>query len=206
MEYQFSERVSTLKASSIREILKFTQNPGVISFAAGSPSPESFPIKEFSLISKEIFETNPIQALQYSVTEGYAPLLSKISTRLKEKFNVGQDFDSSFIVTGGQQALDFVAKVICNKGDTVICENPTFVGGLNAFRSYGANLVGVDMDYEGIKIDELKNAIKNNPNAKIIYLIPTFQNPSGKTMSQNRREEVYKIAVEIGRASCRERV
>lgn len=196
MEYEFSKRIATLKSSSIREILKITQNPEVISFAAGSPSPESFPVKEFSELSKEIFETCPYQALQYNLTEGYGPLINKIQTRLKEKFNIGREFDSTLIVTGGQQGLEFIAKVLCNEGDTVICEKPTFVGGMNAFRSYGVNIVGVEMDDEGIIVEDLLRAIKNNENVKLLYLIPTFQNPSGKTMSQKRREEVYRIALE----------
>lgn len=197
MKYQFSERMSKVKASSIREILKVTQqDSSIISFTAGSPSPESFPIEEFAEISKEIFETMPIMALQYNITEGYRPLIDKIDERLKDKFKIGKDFDSTCIVTGGQQALDFAAKVLCNEGDTVICENPSFVGGLNAFRSYGANLVGIDMDEEGIKLDDLKQAVKNNSNVKLIYLIPTFQNPSGRTMSQKRREDVYALALE----------
>lgn len=194
MEYQFSKRMSTLKSSSIREILKITQNPEVISFAAGSPAPESFPVKEFAELSNEIYEKSPVQALQYNVTEGYTPLLNKISIRLKEKFNVGNENDSTFIVTGGQQGIEFIAKVLCNEGDTIICENPTFVGGMNAFRSYGANIVGIEMDDEGIKIDCLENAINNNENVKMIYLIPTFQNPTGKTMSKKRRREVYELA------------
>lgn len=197
MKYQFSERVSSVKASSIREVLKLTQqDKEIISFTAGSPSPESFPIPEFAEISKEIFNTMPITALQYNVTEGYAPLLEQINSRLKEKFNIGKAFDSTCIVTGGQQALDFAAKVFFDKGDTVICENPSYVGGLNSFRSYGANLVGIDMDEEGIKLDDLKKAIKDNSNVKMLYLIPTFQNPSGRTMSQARREEVYALALE----------
>jgi len=195
MKYQFSQRMSTLRSSSIREILKITQNPEVISFAAGSPAPESFPVKEFSELSKEIYEKSPIQALQYNVTEGYPPLLNKISKRLNEKFKAGNENDSTFIVTGGQQGIEFIAKVLCNEGDTIICEKPTFVGGMNAFRSYGANIVGIEMDDEGIRIDLLENAIKINANVKMLYLIPTFQNPTGKTMSLKRRTEVYELAL-----------
>lgn len=195
MEYQFSKRMSTLRSSSIREILKITQNPEVISFAAGSPAPESFPVKEFSELSKEIYEKSPVQALQYNVTEGYPPLLNKVSKRLRDKFKLGNESDSTFIVTGGQQGIEFIAKVLCNEGDTIICENPTFVGGMNAFRSYGANIVGIEMDDEGIKIDHLEYSIKNNEKVKMIYLIPTFQNPTGKTMSEKRRKEVYELAL-----------
>lgn len=195
MKYQFSKRMSTLRSSSIREILKITQNPEVISFAAGSPAPESFPIKEFAELSKEIYEKNPVQALQYNVTEGYPPLLNKVASRLQEKFRVGNENDATFIVTGGQQGIEFIAKVLCNEGDTIICEDPTFVGGMNAFRSNGANLVGIEMDDEGINVELLESAIKNNENVKMIYLIPTFQNPTGKTMSEKRRKEVYDLAL-----------
>lgn len=194
MEYIFSDKISPLKPSAIREIFKFLSDPKVISLAAGSPAAESFPIKEFSLLSKEIFEKNPVEALQYSITEGYTPLRNKISDRLKEKFNIGKDSDDTIIVSGGQQGIDLSCKVLCNEGDTVICENPSFIGALNAFRAYNVNLKGTDIEEDGIDIEKLEKALKTEKKVKMIYVIPTFQNPSGVTMSLGKRKKVYELA------------
>ena len=143
MEYKFSDRVLTLKPSAIREIFKYAADPSVISLSAGNPAPEAFPIKEISEISARIFEQRPIDALQYSVTEGYTPLRAQISAYMKEKHNVGRDFDDILITSGAQQVMDLAAKSLCNEGDTVICEAPSFIGSLNTFRSYNAHLRGI---------------------------------------------------------------
>jgi len=132
--------------------------------------------------------------LQYSVTEGYPKLIEQIRKRLKERFYVGADYDETIITTGAQQAIELTAKALCNEGDVVICENPSFIGSLNAFRSYNLKLVGVDMEDDGISVEKLEKALKENPNAKIIYLIPTFQNPTGITMPLKKRKAVLELA------------
>ena len=194
----FANRIGKLKASAIREILKSTADPNVISFAAGNPAPEAFPTEAIAKISNEILTKNPIAALQYSITEGYTPLRDRMKAYLKDTQNIGRDFDDLIIVSGAQQGVEHSCKVLCNEGDTVICENPSFVGSLNAFKSYGVNLVGVEMDADGIKIEQLEKALTENPNTKIMYLIPNFQNPSGITMSLEKRKAVYELAKKHG--------
>ena len=194
MQINVSNRVSTLKPSAIREIFKSLTDPTVISFAAGNPSPESFPVDAMQKFANDIFEKQSTTALQYSITEGYIPLRQEILKRQKEKFGIGKDFDTVLVMTGGQQGIEHTCKVLCNEGDTIICEEPTFIGALNAFRSYGCKLAGVPMDDDGINIEKLEEAAKANPNAKILYLIPTFQNPTGKTMSLEKRKACLEIA------------
>lgn len=194
MNYNFSEKVSNLQASAIREILKFTSDPDVISFAAGNPAPEAFPVEDVKRISKDILEKNPILALQYSVTEGYTPLRDVLKERMKEQGNFNPDSDELIITSGAQQSNELAAKVLCNEGDTIICEAPSFIGSLNAFKSYNVNLVGVELDDDGINIEKLEETIKSNKNTRLIYLIPNFQNPTGLTMSLEKRKKVYELA------------
>ena len=194
MEYKFSDKVAGLKASAIREILKFTADPEVISFAAGNPAPEAFPKEKIAEISAELFRDDPILALQYSVTEGYTPLRDFLKGWMTEKGCFHKEFDDLIITSGGQQANELSCKVLLNEGDTLICESPSFIGSLNAFRSYNVNLVGVDMDDDGINLEKLENALKTEKNVKILYLIPNFQNPTGRTMSFAKRKAVYELA------------
>ncbi len=194
MTFEFSNKVSSLKPSAIREIFKSLTNPNVISFAAGNPSPASFPVEKMKVLADEIFQNTPAQALQYGITEGYKPLIEQIQDRLKTKFSIGRDFDETIIVTGGQQGIDLTCKVLCNEGDTVVCENPSFIGALNAFRSYGVNLKGLDVGEDGIDPEELENVLKTDKNVKLIYLIPTFQNPAGITTSLEKRKAILAVA------------
>lgn len=198
MTFEFSNKVKSLKPSAIREIFKSLTDPSVISFAAGNPSPLSFPSEELKLLADEIFETEPAKALQYGITEGYMPLREQVADRLKTKFSIGKDFDTTIITSGGQQGIDLACKVLCNEGDTVVCENPSFIGALNAFRSYGVNLKGVDVEDDGINPDALEEILKNDKKVKLIYLIPTFQNPAGITMSLEKRKAVLALAKKYG--------
>ncbi len=194
MKYEFSQRISNLKASAIREILKFTADPTVISFAAGNPAPEAFPVDEIKEITSQILTKNPISALQYSITEGYPALRVRMKEYIKTKYNIGNETDDLIIVSGAQQGIDFATKVFCNDGDTVICENPSFIGSLNAFKSYSVNLVGVKLCDDGMDIDDLQRAIAENKNVRFIYTIPNFQNPTGITTSLEKRKAIYEIA------------
>ena len=202
MNYVFSNKISNLKPSAIREILKAPSSPDTISFAAGNPSPESFPVDELARLSSEIFANSSTFALQYGVTDGYAPLRDVVSARQKALFGIGASTqngdkfdDTTIIVSGGQQGLELACKVFCNEGDAVICENPTFIGALNAFRSNGAKTVGVPLLDDGIDTDALEETIKATPNAKLIYVIPNFQNPSGITTSLEKHKKIYEIAL-----------
>ena len=194
MEYKFSDKVTGLQASAIREILKFTSDPEVISFAAGNPAPEAFPTERIAEISAELLRDDPILALQYSITEGYTPLREFLKGWMTEKGCFHKEFDDLIITSGGQQANELSCKVLLNEGDTLLCESPSFIGSLNAFRSYNVNLVGVDMDEDGINLEKLENALKTEKNVKILYLIPNFQNPTGRTMSFAKRKAVYELA------------
>ena len=127
MQFEFSDRISTLQPSAIREILKATSQPGVIPFAAGNPAPEAFPTEEVREITEKLLTERPIDCLQYGVTEGYTPLRERISTYMKQKHNIGRDFDSLLITSGAQQVMDLATKALCNEGDTVICEAPSFI-------------------------------------------------------------------------------
>ena len=192
MNYTFSNRIQNVKPSAIREILKMTaQYPDIIALSTGSPSDEAIPVSEIREISQYIFENMAIPALQYSVTEGYPSLRAKTKERLQTVFSIGRDFDDVIITSGGQQGLEIVPKVLCNEGDTVLVESPTFVSGINAIKSQGANVIGLEMDEEGIRMDLLEEAVKTHSNVKLLYIIPTFQNPSGKTMSLARRRDIY---------------
>lgn len=186
--------MQALKPSAIREIFKALTDPTIISLAAGNPSPESFPVEDLARISSEIFSDSSTAALQYSVTEGYPPLREDVKARLASRFGIGRDFDMTIITSGGQQGIELLCKTMCDEGDTVIVEEPSFIGALNAFRSNGAKLVGIPMEDDGIDIGKLEDAMKNNSRAKILYLIPTFQNPSGTCMSLEKRKKVYDLA------------
>ncbi len=194
MEYIFSNKISSLAPSAIREILKATSSHNIIPFAAGNPAPDAFPVDEVKEITKKILDESPIEALQYGVTEGYAPLRESVSKMVAERENIGKSFDTTLIVSGATQVMDLVTKVLCNEGDIVVCENPSFIGSLNCFRSYGCKLCGVDVESDGMNIEALENTLKENKNVKFIYAIPNFQNPSGATMSLEKRKAVYELA------------
>ncbi len=194
MDYKFSEKVAGLQASAIREILKFTSQPGVISFAAGNPAPEAFPTEKIADISAEILKNDPVLALQYSVSEGYPPLRELLKKRMQLKNCFNPDIDDLIITSGAQQANELSCKVLCNEGDTLICESPSFIGSLNAFRSYNVNLAGIEMEKDGMKLDLLEEALKKGTGQKLIYVIPNFQNPTGATMSLEKRKGLYQLA------------
>lgn len=198
MEYVFSDRVNSLKPSAIREIFKYAADPEVVSLSAGNPAPDAFPVKELAEISASILKEHPIEALQYSVTEGYAPLRDYLKKYMKEKHNIGTENDELIITSGAQQIMDLAAKSLCNEGDVVICEAPSFIGSLNSFRSYNAKLVGVPVESDGINTDILEDKLKTENNVKFIYVIPNFQNPSGVTMSLEKRRKVYNLAKKYG--------
>ena len=198
MDYYFSKRISGLQPSAIREILKATQDPAIIPFAAGNPDAASFPIDEVKRISAEIFETAPVTALQYGVTEGYRPLIERLTKFVKDRYDIGKNFDSLIVTSGAQQVMDLATKALCDLGDTVICECPSFIGSLNCFRSYGCKLAGVPVEADGMNIEKLEEAIKNATNPRFIYTIPNFQNPSGATMSLQKRKAVYELAKKYG--------
>ena len=198
MDYRFSDRISSLKPSAIREILKATSSGDVIPFAAGNPAPDAFPVDDVRRITAEILENDPITALQYGISEGYTPLRATVKAYMKDKYNVGTDDDDIIITSGAQQVLDLATKVLVNEDDVIISESPSFIGALNTYRSYKGRLVGVDVEADGMNMDMLEDVLKTEKRAKFIYTIPNFQNPSGVTMSWEKRQRLYELAKQYG--------
>lgn len=194
--YSLSDKFTSMKPSAVREILKVTSQPGMIAFAGGSPAVAAFPCEEVKKLSAEILEENPVSALVYGVSEGYDPLRKTVKEWLKARENVGTDDDSVIITAGGTQVMDIATRILAGEGDTVICEEPSFIGSLNCFRSHGLKLAGVPIDSDGMNIDALERVIKENPKAKFIYTIPNFQNPGGTTLSLEKRKRMYELAKE----------
>ncbi len=194
MAYTLSQKFAGMKPSATREILKVTSQPGMIAFAGGSPAVAAFPCDEVTKLSNEILTENPVSALVYGVSEGYQPLRDTVKKWLKERENVGTDDDTVIITAGGTQVMDLASRILGSEGDTVICEEPSFVGSLNCFRSHGFKLAGVPIDDDGMNIDALEKVIAENPGAKFIYTIPNFQNPGGTTLSLEKRKRMYELA------------
>ncbi|MCF6465566.1 aminotransferase-like domain-containing protein [Clostridium sp. Cult2] len=193
----FANRMNNVKPSAIRELMKVTKQPGVISFAGGWPAPELFPAKEMEKVCQKVLEEDGASALQYGPTEGYQPLREFIAERMQGK-GIDVTADNIFITSGSQQGLEYSAKLYVNEGDVIICESPTYVGAIGAFNPYLPKYVEVAMDENGMIIEELEKALKENPNAKFIYTIPDFQNPTGVTMSADRREKLVELASKYG--------
>lgn len=198
MKYNFSDKVLALKPNAIREILKSASDPGVISLSAGNPAPDAFPVDEIKEISENLLQNNPIGVLQYGISDGYTPLRDTLKKYLKDELDIIKEDDELIIVSGAQQVMDIAAKTFLNEGDTLICEAPSFVGALNTFRSYNVELVGVTVKNDGMDMAELEEKLIAYPNTKLIYTIPNFQNPSGVTMSLEKRKKLYELAKKYG--------
>lgn len=197
--FRFAERMSGLKASAIREILKVTETPDVISFAGGLPAPELFPVEQFALACQEVLARDGPAALQYSVTEGYQPLRQWVCDYLHETIHIECTPDQVLIISGSQQGLDLIGKVLLDPGDLVIIENPAYLGAIQAFDAYQARYVNVGTDDEGILTDDLARVLAQSKRLpKLLYLVPNFQNPSGITLSLARRKQVIAICAEHG--------
>lgn len=194
MEYIFSDKLAGMKPSAIREIFKSLTDPTIISFAGGNPNPLSFPVEDMARLSADIFANDAARALQYGITEGYAPLREVVAARIRDKFHCGTDEDTTIITSGGQQGLELACKALCNEGDAVICEEPSFIGALNGFRSNGARTLGVPLREDGIDTEALEALLQTEKRAKLLYVIPTFQNPTGITSTLANRQAVYEIA------------
>ncbi len=193
MSLNYAGRMDNIKASEIRELLKLTQQPNIISFAGGMPAPESFPIEELVKIGRDVLEKTGAQALQYGPTEGYQPLREGIAKRMA-KVKVDAKAENILVTSGSQQGLDFAAKIFINPGDIIVCESPTYLGAINAFKAYEPKFMEVSTDKDGMNMEELEEVLKNNSNVKFIYVIPDFQNPSGKTWSVERRIKLVELA------------
>lgn len=192
---RYAQRTQHMGGSAIRELLKLTAQPDVISFAGGLPAPEVFPVEAFNEASQRVLREHGSTALQYSTTEGYPPLRELIAEMMSEDgFNV--DPDQILITHGSQQALDLFGKIFINPGDHVAVERPTFLGALQAWKAYQAEYLTVPVDDEGMKVDQLEEVLRHGP--KFLYTMPTFHNPAGVTLSPQRREILLELADQYG--------
>ncbi|KJS18310.1 MAG: aminotransferase [Peptococcaceae bacterium BRH_c4b] len=198
MEFNFARRMAHLKASEIREILKVTERPEVISFAGGLPAPELFPLEEIKEVNRIVLEEEGTKALQYTTTEGFAPLREWIANRMNSRLGTSFDRENILLTHGSQQALDLSGKVFLDEGDVVLCESPTYLAAISAFRAYCCEFVEVPTDNDGMIPDELERLLENTERVKIIYVIPDFQNPTGRTWSLERRERLAQAAMKYG--------
>jgi 2-aminoadipate transaminase len=193
MEYKFASRMERMKASEIRELLKLTARPEIISFAGGLPAPELFPVKEIAQVSHDLVEKEGQKLLQYATTEGRPTLREKIAKRMTEKYGTPVDMNDILITTGSQQCLDFAGKLFLDPGDVVLCESPSYLGALNAFNAYQPVFKEVPTDGEGIIPEELDKILATTPKCKFIYVIPDFQNPTGICWSLERRKKFIEV-------------
>ena len=198
MRMKFANRIDSLRASDIREILKITQRAEVISFAGGLPAPELFPVEEMKQISRLLMEESGRVALQYSTTEGYEPLRQKIAARIGRKFQTQASAEEVMITSGSQQALDFTGKLFLDAGDVVLCESPTYLAAISAFRAYQPEFIDVPTDDDGMIIEELERILATTDNVKLVYVIPDFQNPTGRTWSRERRRRFIETVSRYG--------
>lgn len=190
---KFSKRTETLGNSVIREILKLTQQPNVISFAGGLPAPELFPVDAINEVSTRILQKKGQSALQYSVTEGYPPLRRYIADRMRTDWGIELSVDNVRILSGSQQGLDLIGKTLINKDDDVIVGEPAYLGAMQAWKIYEPNWVTVPVDNEGIYVQAIQDKLDTGV-GKLVYSVPTFQNPSGVTMSVERRQQLVALA------------
>ncbi len=195
---RFSSRMQHLRASDIREILKVTQRPEIISFAGGLPAAEVLPARRMAELARQVLLEDGVRALQYAPTEGLAILREVVARRMNERFGISRSADEVLVVTGSQQALDLTGKVFLDEGDVVLCESPTYLGAINAFRTYQPRFVEVPTDDHGMVPEELEARLASVDRIKVIYVVPDFQNPSGRRWSVERRRRLYELAVRFG--------
>jgi 2-aminoadipate transaminase len=194
MEFKLAKRMEFMKASEIREILKVAERPEVISFAGGLPAPELFPVEEIIEVSRLVLEEEGSKALQYSSTEGYTPLRQWIAQRMNTRLGTSFELENIVITHGSQQALDLSGKVFLDEGDIVLCESPTYLAALSAFRAYGCEFIEVPTDDQGMIPEDLDRILESTDRIKLIYVIPDFQNPTGRTWSLDRRKRLVEAA------------
>jgi 2-aminoadipate transaminase len=190
--YSFAARMSRIATSAVREILKVTEQPNIISFAGGLPAPELFPVKALAEAQARCFDENGPAAMQYSTTEGWMPLRGWIAGHLRT-LGIETEPGRVLITSGSQQAIDLVAKIFLDPGDTVLVENPSYLAALQAFGAYEANIIGVECDSGGMRVDLLEKVLAEHK-PKLIYTVPEFQNPTGTTLSSDRRDHLIELS------------
>ncbi|MBI4491670.1 MAG: PLP-dependent aminotransferase family protein [Chloroflexi bacterium] len=194
----FAERTARMQASDIREILKVIAQPDIISLAGGLPAPELFPVDHFRRAFEWVWETNGQAALQYSITEGYPPLRQFLAARMARTFGIRTTAEEILITNGSQQGLDLLGKIFLDPGDKVALERPSYLGAIQAFDQYQAEYAIVPMDEDGMQTEALEELLQRETRVKLIYAVPNFQNPSGRTMSLERRQHLVRLSAKFG--------
>jgi 2-aminoadipate transaminase len=192
---RFAQRTQGMKSSAIRELLKLTEQPDVISFAGGLPAPDVFPVEEFRAACDKVLREQGRQALQYGTTEGYTPLRELI-VQMTADAGINVSVDNVLITSGSQQALDLLGKIFINPGDHILVEAPTYLGALQAWNVYGAEYISVPLDQNGMDMDQIEAGLRGGP--KFIYVLPNYQNPSGVTLTYERRKRLVSVADHYG--------
>ena len=193
MAIQFSKLAQNLNASEIRELLKLTELPEIISFAGGLPAAELFPIEAMKKVDLKILEDEGAKSLQYGPTDGYIPLRNEIAARMNKVYCTNVTADDILITSGSQQGLDTLGRIFCDEGDIILMESPSYLGAINAFKLSGANFIGVPTDSEGMIPAELDRILSENDRVRAVYVIPDFQNPTGITWSEQRRHDFMTV-------------
>ncbi len=194
-DHRYAQRTQRMTSSAIRELLKLTESPEIISFAGGLPAPDVFPVEAFIAAANKVLRDFSSQSLQYSTTEGYVPLREMIA-RHSERYGLNISSENILITSGSQQALDLIGKIFINPGDRILVESPTYLGALQAWNAYGAEYVGVPIDQDGMEPEAMEQALRCGP--KFIYVLPNFQNPTGVTLSLERRKILVELADRYG--------
>ena len=193
MDIKFADRMKLMNSSVVRETLKLTAKPDIISFAGGMPAPEVFPVEAMRAAMDKVMTTKGRIAMQYGPTDGYRPLREKIAARHRAA-GINCTAENILMINGSQQGLDLAGKLFLDPGDLVVCENPTYTAALSTFRSYECGFLPIDTDDDGMILEDLERKLAANPRAKLIYVIPTFQNPTGRTWSLERRKGLLALA------------
>lgn len=194
-KYRYAQRMQGMSSSAIRELLKITQQPDIISFAGGLPAPELFPVVEFKAAIDRVLSQNSSEALQYSTTEGYRPLREVLVEKMSQ-YGIQTAPENILITSGSQQALDLIGKIMINPGDLILTERPTYLGAIQAWRAYQAEFLTVPMDHDGLHTDQLEDVLRAGP--KFIYVLPNFHNPAGVTLSLERRQALITMLDHYG--------
>jgi 2-aminoadipate transaminase len=194
-EHRYAQRTQRMGSSAIRELLKLTEQPDIISFGGGLPAPDVFPVDEFNEACDRVLRNHGAMALQYSTTEGYFPLREMIA-RHSARYGIKITPENVLITSGSQQALDLLGKIFIDPGDRILVESPTYLAAIQAWNAYGAEFISVPMDSDGMNTDQLEEALRAGP--KFIYVLPNFQNPTGVTLSLDRRRKLLEMADQYG--------
>jgi 2-aminoadipate transaminase len=198
MEYQYADRLKNLEGNAIRDIFKLLDRPEIISFAGGMPATSLLPVRQFLHLTQELLQSEKAWTLlQYGATEGYSPLFES-AFEYAERFGLsGLKRENALVISGGQQGIDLTSKLFLNKGETVLVEDPSYLAALQIFKTYEANIIGVNSEDDGLNIADLEEKIARFK-PKLLYIVPTFSNPTGKELSLPKRKKIAEITAKAG--------